>query len=117
MVSYVSIDNTFFSLTSPDDKDGSPPAKRVSRSSLTLHLHSPSWTPQGTEYEFKEDWGEQEVGIKNPVAVVLDLTTETCSVLSTGEFDDISVGQVSRARCFVSVMSLIICRLSGVQMS
>ena len=48
---------------------------------------------------------------------MLDLTTETCSVLSTGEFDDISVGQVSRARCFVSVMSLIICRLSGVQMS
>ena len=42
MVSYVSIDNMFFSLTSPDDKDGSPPAKIVSRSSLTLHLHSPS---------------------------------------------------------------------------
>jgi len=45
---------------------------------------------------FKEDWGEQEVGIKSPVAVMLDLTTETCSILPTGEFGDISVGQVSK---------------------
>ncbi|XP_065909375.1 acylamino-acid-releasing enzyme-like isoform X1 [Dysidea avara] len=61
--------------TQDDDKDGPPPVKR------------------GTEYTFKEDWGEQEIGIKSPVAVVLDLATETCTVLSTGEFSDISVGQ------------------------
>ena len=43
---------------------------------------------------FTEDWGEQEVGIKNPVAVVLDLSTEICSVVTTGEYADISMGQV-----------------------
>ena len=37
------------------------------------------------------------------MAVVLDLATETCTVLSTGEFSDISVGQVSRVRFVVSI--------------
>ena len=45
---------------------------------------------------FSEDWGEQEVGIKNPVVVVLDLSTETCSVMDTGEYANISMGQVKR---------------------
>ena len=43
---------------------------------------------------FTEDWGEQEVGVKNPVAVVLDLSTEICSVVTTGDYADISMGQV-----------------------
>lgn len=43
---------------------------------------------------FEEDWGEQEVGIKNPVLVILDLKTENCSVVTTGEYTDISMGQV-----------------------
>jgi len=43
---------------------------------------------------FTEDWGEQEVGIRNPVAVVLDLNTEFCFVLTTEEYPNISVGQV-----------------------
>ena len=43
---------------------------------------------------FTEDWGEQEVGIRNPVAVVLDLRTKVCSVLATDEYADISMGQV-----------------------
>ena len=34
---------------------------------------------------------------------MLDLTTEICSVLSTGEFGDISVGQVSGVRVVVSI--------------
>ena len=51
---------------------------------------------QGAEYVFNEDWGEQEVGIKNPVVVVLDLSTETCSVMDTGEYANISMGQVER---------------------
>lgn len=43
---------------------------------------------------FTEDWGEQEVGIQNPVAVVLDLSTELCLVLTTEKYANISVGQV-----------------------
>lgn len=49
---------------------------------------------------FSEDWGEQEVGIKNPVVVVLDLSTEICSVMTTGEYADISMGQVESYKRF-----------------
>ena len=50
---------------------------------------------------FTEDWGEQEVGIKNPVAVVLDLSTEICSVVTIGEYTDISVGQVENCEIII----------------
>ena len=57
---------------------------------------------QGAEYVFSEDWGEQEVEIKNPVLIILDLSTETCSVMTTGEYADISMGQVEDCEYFKS---------------
>lgn len=68
---------------------------------------------------FTEDWGEQEVGIKNPVAVVLDLSTEICSVLTTGEYADISVGQVGVYKRLLHQYNYVIIffRLFGVRMN
>ena len=65
---------------------------------------------------FTEDWGEQEVGIKNPVVVVLDLRTEDCSVVSAGDYTDISMGQVEGY--IKDMVNICVCfRLFGVMMS
>lgn len=48
---------------------------------------------QGTQFDFKEDWGEQLISKCCPVLVVYDMTTDEIKVLE-GVPENISAGQV-----------------------
>ena len=48
---------------------------------------------QGTQFDFKEDWGEQLISKCCPVLVVYDMTTDDIKVLE-GVPEHISAGQV-----------------------
>ena len=52
-----------------------------------------SFAFQGTQFDFKEDWGEQLISKCCPVLVVYNMTTDEIKVLE-GVPENISAGQV-----------------------
>ena len=45
---------------------------------------------QGAEYVYETNWGEQLSSVVHPLPVVMNLSTEECTVLDTSEIGDIS---------------------------
>ena len=51
--------------------------------------------PQGSKFEFKDDWGEQLVSKCSPILAIFDVIKEEIAVLD-GVPDHLSAGQVGR---------------------